>query len=146
MCIGCYALPIMTLISPGPEAPPAATVPLIGSPDAQVMQVQPQMSVKEVRAEIAAMIQRLPDSADAQILREEFTAIHQRLEGVTDVSQANTVVGEGMLTIADRVSGNPNANRVIDLLYKFRGQIVKSKLLIPCLRVKIPGVGYRSAR
>lgn len=120
MCVGCYAMPIMTLVSPGPEAPPATSVPLIESPDAQVMQVQPQVSATQVRAEIAAMIERLPDSADAAILREEFTAVHQRLEGVTNVDEANTIVGEGMLNIADRLGANPNADRVIKILYEIQ--------------------------
>ncbi|NJM67921.1 MAG: hypothetical protein HC851_20770 [Acaryochloris sp. RU_4_1] len=120
MCVGCYTMSIMTLVVPGSEAPPATAVPLIDSPNAKVMQVQPQMSAAEVRAEIAAIIQRLPDSADAQILREEFTAIHQRLAGVTDVSQAHTIVGEGMLSIADRLDTSTNADRVIEILYKIQ--------------------------
>jgi len=113
-------MPIMTLMSPGPEAPPATVVPLIDAPEAKVMQVQPQQSTAQIRAEIAAMIQRLPNSADAVILREEFTAVHQRLEGITNVDQANTIVGEGMLNIADRVGTNTNADRVIKILYEIQ--------------------------
>jgi hypothetical protein len=113
----------MTLVAPEPEAPPARAVPLIDSANTKVIQVQPQTSAMEVRAEIATMIQRLPDSADAQILREEFTAIHQHLTGVTDRHQANTIVGEGMLSIADRLDTTTNAvlavrKPMIDLRYQ----------------------------
>ena len=134
MCVGCYAMPIMTLMSPGPEAPPATAIPLIDSPEAKVMQVQPQMSATQVRAEIAAMIQRLPDSADAVILREEFTAVHQRLEGVTNVDTANTIVGEGMLNIADRLGTNANADRVIKILYEIQEPETQKQAAHPLLK------------
>lgn len=134
MCVGCYAMPIMTLMSPGPEAPPATAVPLIDSPEAKVMQVQPQMSATQVRTEIAAMIQRLPDSADAVILREEFTAVHQRLEGVTNVDTANTIVGEGMLNIADRLGTNASADRVIKILYEIQEPETQKQAAHPLLK------------
>ncbi|BDM82718.1 hypothetical protein [Acaryochloris marina] len=134
MCVGCYAMPIMTLISPGPEAPPATAVPLIDSPEAKVMQVQPQVSATQVRADIAAMIARLPDSADSAILREEFTAIYQRLEGVTNVDEANTIVGEGMLNIADRLGSNPNADRVIKILHEVQEPEPQKQATHPLLK------------
>ena len=120
MCVGCYAMPIMTLVSPGPEAPPATVVPLIDAPEAKVMQVQPQVSATQLRADLATMIKRLPDSADAALLREEFTAVHQRLAGVTNGDEANKIVGEGMLNIADRLDGKTNADRVIKILYEIQ--------------------------
>lgn len=134
MCVGCYAMPIMTLISPGPEAPPATAVPLIDSPEAKVMQVQPQVSATQVRADLAAMIERLPDSADAAILREEFTAVYQRLEGITNVDEANTIVGEGMLNIADRLGTNPNADRVIKILYEIQEPEAQKQAAHPLLK------------
>jgi len=114
MCIGCYSVPLMALVLPELEASSATTVPLRNS--SQTMRVQPKLSAAQVRAEIAQMTQVLPESPYIGVLRAEFTALHQRLQGTTSIDEANVILGEGILNIASRLETNPNLDRAIKIL------------------------------
>lgn len=115
MCVGCYGIPIMTLISPSFESTPATTVPLIDSAKTEIN--RPRMSAAVARAEIVAMVQRLPDSAEVQMITEQCSAIHQRLEDITRSEQVNAILSEGILSIADCLD-RTNANPITKILPK----------------------------
>lgn len=114
MCVGCYSLPLMALVLPELEDSSTITVPLRGS--SQTTSVQSKVSTSQVRAEIAQITQVLPDSPYIGLLREEFIAMHRRLESVTSVGEANVIVGEGILNIAKQLETNPNIDRAIKIL------------------------------
>lgn len=118
MCIGCYT-PIMTLDLPSLEASPAMLIPINSSAKTNTSQAQPQMSVTDVQAVIKTLIHNLPNSTQVPMLRQEFAAIYQRLTCLTDKDQneqVSTVVGEGLLSIADYLGTLTQADRVHDVL------------------------------
>ncbi|QUY42082.1 hypothetical protein I1H34_23195 [Acaryochloris marina S15] len=114
MCIGCYSVPLMALVLPELEDFSGTTVPLRGP--SQAMPVQSKLSTSQVRAEIAQITQVLPDSPYIGVLRDAFNAMHQRLERVTSMGEANMIVGEGILNIAKQLETNPNIDRAIKIL------------------------------
>lgn len=114
MCVGCYSVPLMALVLPELENSSAIIVPLRES--SQVAPVQSQVSTAQVQAEVAHITQVLPDSPYIGLLREEFTAMHRRLEHATSMGEANGIVGEGILNIAKRLGTSPNLDRAIKVL------------------------------
>lgn len=114
MCVGCYSVPLMALVLPELKNSSATIVPLRGS--SHVAPVQSQFSTSQVRAEVAQITQVLPDSPYIGLLREEFTAMHQRLEHAATMGEVNGIVGEGILNIAKQLGSNPTLDRAIKVL------------------------------
>lgn len=107
-------MPLMALVLPEFEEYSVTTVPLRDSSEAAP--VQSNLSTSQVRAEIAQITQVLPDSPYIGLLREEFTAMHRRLERVTSMGEANVIVGEGILNIAKQLATNPNIDRAVKIV------------------------------
>ena len=116
MCLGCYAFSAMTLLTPGSEIPNSPTVPTLNSP-AESIQVQSSMSASEIREAVVELRQRIPDSPEAAILREEVDLMLQELEGVTDGQQAMYIVDDGMLSFAMRAQASENPEAVLKVFY-----------------------------
>lgn len=114
MCVGCYSVPLMALVLPELEDASATIVPLRGA--SQIAPVQSKLSTSQVRAEVAQITQVLPDSPYVSLLRQEFTAMHRRLESATSIGEANVIVGKGILHIAKQLETNPNLDRAIKVL------------------------------
>ena len=116
MCVGCYAMSVMTLVSPVNEAPQPANVPALSQPAAVQTQFQQQFTPTEVRASIASVLQRLPATADGQILRDAFSQMQTQLVGVNDQEQVYAIVNENMLSLSDQVLSAPNPVELFKLI------------------------------
>ncbi len=117
MCFGCITLSAFTLFIPVTDASQPTHLPVTNTPGAEMAQVQLSANVPKFRDTVAQMIEQVSQSPDAEILREELTAIHVGLAGVTDLTQAQEIVDDGMDAMAQRVMAAPNADDLIDLLY-----------------------------
>jgi hypothetical protein len=60
MCVGCYAMSVMTLVSPVNEAPQPANLPALSQPAAATTQVQKELTPVQVRDSVASVLKRLP--------------------------------------------------------------------------------------
>ena len=116
MCVGCYAFSAFTLFSPVNEAPQPATVPTLNAPTTVAPQVEDRLTVSEVRSSLAAMIQQIPDAPNFQILREELVAIQTQLIGVNDIDRVHDIMGDGILSLSDRILTAPNSAELIEIL------------------------------
>ncbi len=122
MCLGCYAFSAMTLLTPASEIPNAPTVPVLNSP-AEAIQIQGAMSASEVRAAVMELKQRIPDTPEAAILREEVDLILQELEGVTDGQQALYIVDDGILSFAMRAQASEDPDSVLKVFYDLQKEL-----------------------
>ncbi|MGF1602935.1 MAG: hypothetical protein ACFCU8_13100 [Thermosynechococcaceae cyanobacterium] len=116
MCVGCYAMSVMTLVSPVNEAPQPVNVPALSQPAAVQTQVQQKLTPTEVRASIASVLQHLPATPNAQLLRDAFSRMQTQLVGVNDQEQVYAIVNEHMLSLSDQVLSAPNPVELFQLI------------------------------
>ncbi|PZD71588.1 hypothetical protein C1752_06208 [Acaryochloris thomasi RCC1774] len=116
MCVGCYALSVMTLVSPVNEAPQPANLPALSQPAATPTQIQKELTPAEVRDSLASFLKRLPATPNAQILRTGFGAMQTQLVGVNDMQLVYDIVGQHMTSLTDQVLAAPNSAELLQIL------------------------------
>ncbi len=115
MCVGCYAMSVMTFVSPVNEAPQPVNVPALSQPANQT-QAQETFTPSEVRASIDSVLRRLPPTANAQPLRNAFSRMQAQLVGVNDQQEVYAIVNDHMLSLSDQVLSAPNPVELLQLL------------------------------
>ena len=95
-------------------------VPMHSSALTNAGQAQPQMSVTDVQTVIESLVHNLPNSTHMPMLRQEFAVIYHRLTCLTDEDQkeqVGTIVGEGILSIADGLGAITQDNQSREVLF-----------------------------
>ncbi len=115
MCVGCYALYVMTLVSPVGEAPQAVTVPDLNQSAIQT-QVQKKFTPAEVRASVDSVLQGLPTTPDAKPLRDAFSQMKAQLAGVNDQEMVYAIVNQQMLSLSEQVDSASNSQELLQIL------------------------------
>lgn len=113
MCVGCYALSVMTLVSPVSEAPQPVNVPELNQ---SAVQVQKRVTPVEVRKSINFILQRLPKTSNAQPLRDAFRRMQAQLVGVNDQEEVYEIVNDHMLSLSKQVDSAPNSLELLQIL------------------------------
>ena len=116
MCVGCYAMSVMTLVSPVNEAPQPAILPALSQPAATPTQVQKELTPDEVHTSLDSFLKRLPATPNAQILRTGFGAMQAQLVGINDIQQVYDIVGQQMTSLTDQVLAAPNSAELLQIL------------------------------
>ena len=120
MCVGCYALSVMTLISPVGEAPQFVDVPEPTQPavQTQVQQRFIQLTPTEVRTSVNFVLQGLPKAPDARPLRDAFSQMQAELEDVNDQEKVYQIVNEHRVSLSKQVDSAPNSRELLQILQK----------------------------
>lgn len=117
MCVSCLAISAMTLFAPvtdmAPVNGPAPAVEMTSQTSTMTYAAEAQLT-------LGAMMAALPQTPDAQMLRDGFTQLQQRLEGVNDDQAASLLVEEEMDALQERVLAAPNADRMIEILFELQ--------------------------
>ncbi len=120
MCFGCYAITVMTLVSPVNEAPQPANLPALTQPAAVQTQVNQALTPVEVRDSIASVLQQLPATPNAQILRDAFGTMQAQLIGVNDMEKIYDIVSQQMVSLSDQVLAAPNSAELLEILQEIQ--------------------------
>lgn len=118
MCVTCLAVSVLALFTPVPETPTVSTELATGSLVEQVRPVRSNSVAEDTRRSITAMLKRLPDSADTQILRQEFELLHGQLAEGTDDARADAIIDEWLNAFSQKVKAAPNGDQLIEALFE----------------------------
>ncbi len=120
MCITCLAFSAMTLFSPVTEAPQPTNVQPISLSNNQPASASSLSIAEETRISISRLLKQIPNSPETLVLREEFKSLQAKLAGVKDDTKADAIIDDGLNALSKRVMAEPNADRIIEILFELR--------------------------
>jgi hypothetical protein len=124
MCVGCLVVSALTFIVPVSEVPASnVSQPVTASvPTALLATNQVSPGIAAVEKDIQAVLDQLPDSADAEMLQIGLETTLARLDTATSNEQAQTIVDEEVDKLAEALIEAPNAEQVSNILLDIRAQ------------------------
>jgi hypothetical protein len=129
MCVACLVVSALTFIVPVSDAP-TSYVPQSATASAPKTLVRTQVSpgIAAVKKEIQVVLAHLPNSSDAEILRNGLKAASTRLNTATSDQQAQDILDEETDRLAEVVKKAPNAQQIADILLDIRNRADAQKL------------------
>lgn len=122
MCIGCLAISALTFIIPvsgnSPSIPSPTATPVTAGQEIRV-----SLGVAKTQKMLQTMLQKVPLSADTQVLRQGLTAASVRLSMATTDQQAQVMLDEEMDALVEALNKAPNAEKLIVLVWEIRDKI-----------------------
>ena len=121
MCVGCLIISTFTFIVPVSDMP-VANVPQAVNDSALITLATNQESagIEAVEKEIQAVLAQLPDSEDAEFLKDGLETALTRLDTATSDQQAQAIIDEEVNKLSEEFAAEPNPDRVADILLDIR--------------------------
>ena len=127
MCVGCFVVSAFTMFMPATEAPtvyPGYTsfdMPGISQTQTITMAEQAQqLELQHLRQALGEMVAAFPQTPESQLLRAEFSSLHQQLQATDDLAIANQILDDGFVEIRDKILAAPNSDNLINMMYEMR--------------------------
>lgn len=122
MCVSCLVVSALTFMIPVSDAP-TSNVPqsmTTAAPMALRSKVSP--GIAAAQREIQRVIAQLPNSEDADILRNGLKTFSTRLNTATTDQQAQNILDEEAIKLSESVKKVPNAQKIVDILLDIRNR------------------------
>ena len=126
MCVGCFVVSAFTLFMPATEAPTGYTsfdAPVISQSQTVVLAKQAeadQIELEQLRQALGDMVAAFPQTPESQLLRDEFSSLHQQLQATDDLAIANQILDDGFVEVKEKIMAAPNADDLIYMMFQMR--------------------------
>lgn len=109
MCLPCFGISLLTLLTPG--SAPTELAPTNVTP-VEYNQINPS----EATTTIKKLLDKLPNSPELKVLRSDLESLQTRLVKVKNNAEATKIFTTGVQAIEERIKNDPNANQIVEAL------------------------------